>query len=118
MEEYERATTDWYPRNEGDYDRLKGKTVYSSDGQPIGQIAAVFHPRDEHPAIPEGSPGHYFLLTDSRLTGPVGAEELYMPDTAISGVSGDRVTVAWTRDELENEGWTNRPKMVEQARRT
>ena len=118
MEDHAPSVTDWRPAGEADYDRLRGKTVYTSDDQPVGTIAAVFHPADEAPAIAEASPGHYFLLTGSRLTGPAGAGELYMPDSAIGSVAGDRVVVPWTRDEVENQGWTNRPLMIDRARRT
>ena len=118
MEHQETTATGWHPSGEADFDRLKGKTVYTSDDQPVGTIAAVFHPADEDPAIPQASPGHYFLLERSRLTGPVGTEELYMPDSVIGAVAGDRIVVPWTRAELENQGWTNRPRMIEGARRT
>ncbi len=118
MEEQVTSGSGWTPSDHADYDRLKGKTVFSRDDEPIGTIAAVFHPDDEAPAIPEASPGHYFLVEQSALTGPGGGGELYMPETAIREVAGDRVVVAWTRAELENQGWSNRPRLVERAPRT
>ena len=118
MEEPTANGPGWTPTGHAGYDRLKGLTVYTRDDQPVGTIAAVLHPDDEDPAIAAASPGHYFLLEGSRLTGPVGAEELYMPETAIREVADDRVIVAWTRDELENQGWTNRPRLIDRARRT
>ena len=118
MDEQLQEATGWNAAEHADYDRLKGKTVFSRDDQPIGTIAAVFHPDDEAPVIPEASPGHYFLVEQSGLTGPGGAGELYMPETAIRAVAGDRVVIAWTRAELENQGWADRPRLVERARRT
>ncbi len=104
----------WLPESDEGYDQLKGRLVTSSDGQEIGNVDAVFHPPGPHEP---GEKSHYFLLGSTRLTGPDGGDELYMPETAIRDVTADQVVVRWTRDDLEHQGWRGRPALIEDYRR-
>lgn len=118
MTQREPESKTWTSTSDGDYERLKGKTVYTSDDEEVGTITAIFHPTPAAKAPPDLPAPHYLLVDGSRLTGPGSADELYMPASAISGVEEDRITIAWPRDELENQGWGSRPEMIDEARRT
>jgi hypothetical protein len=103
------------PKSDAGDDTLKGKEVYTLDEELVGTVTAVFHPADEtaNDEVP-----HYFLVEGGRLTGPMSAGSLYVPDSAIQHVEGNRITVPYMRDQLENLGWIRRPAMVDSARRT
>lgn len=105
----------WLPESDEGYDALKGMEVRTLDDEVIGTVTAVFHPADEtgNDEIP-----HYFLVEGDHLTSPGSAGPLYMPDSAIQRVEGNRITVPFARDQLENQGWASRPTMVDSARRT
>ena len=47
-----------------DYDVLKGKDVFSANGEQVGSITEIFHPTTQMPAA-RGK--HYFLLEPGLL---------------------------------------------------
>jgi len=105
----------WLPDSDEGYNQLKGRAVMSSDGEEIGEVAAIFHPPGQHKP---GEKTHYFRLDHGRLTGPGGGEDLYMSETAIESVEPRQIVVRWTRDELENEGWGGRPDLISDFRQS
>ena len=44
------VTTTWNPMTHTDYDTLKGKEVFSANGESVGTIAGTFHPNMDMPA--------------------------------------------------------------------
>lgn len=104
------VTTTWNPATHADYDLLKGKTVYSADGQKVGSIAGVFHPSSPMPAA-RGR--HYFLLDPTLIKDWFqGFDQVYLPEAAIDAIGPDRVTLKLTADQIKQRShdWTMRPK--------
>lgn len=68
-----------------------GTDVYGSDGEKIGDVAGI---ADNYFVIEKG-----FLFTT----------DIYVPMSAITSVDDDRVTLAMTKDQVENEDWSHEP---------
>ena len=68
-----------------------GTDVYGSDGEKIGDVAGI---ADKYFVIEKG-----FLFTT----------DIYVPMSAITSVDDDRVTLAMTKDQVENEDWSHEP---------
>ena len=68
-----------------------GTDVYGSDGEKIGSIAGV---ADNYFVIEKG-----FIFTT----------DIYVPMSAVASADSDRVTLSMTKDQVENEDWTNQP---------
>jgi uncharacterized protein (TIGR02271 family) len=68
-----------------------GTSVYGSDGEKIGDVAGV---QDRYFIIEKG-----FLFTT----------DIYVPTSAVTSASEDRVTLSLTKDEVENSDWTAEP---------
>ena len=109
-----RPPANWSPQSHEDYDRLKGRTVFSSDGAEIGALCAVLHPPQD---MPEARGGHYFLVESTRLDPGLGGEELYLSEQVLDRVESDRVILAVPRDRLTGDlvrmpvnlhGWNRR----------
>jgi uncharacterized protein (TIGR02271 family) len=66
-----------------------GWDVYGSDGDKIGEVAEV---ADDHFIIEKG-----FLFTT----------DIHVPLSAIASTAEDRVQLALTKDQVENEDWTS-----------
>jgi hypothetical protein len=45
-----------------------------------------------------------------------GFSDVYLPEVAISTITPDRVTVSYTKEQIKNQGWTNRPAEFESYR--
>jgi uncharacterized protein (TIGR02271 family) len=69
----------------------QGDDVYGSDGEKIGSVAAV---AQDHFVIEKG-----FIFTT----------DLYVPTSAIAGVDDDGVRLAMTKDQIENQEWSEAP---------
>ena len=69
-----------------------GTSVYGSDGEKIGDVAGL---ADNYFVIEKG-----FLFTT----------DIYVPMSAVSGVTEDGVTLSMTKDEVENSDWSNQPE--------
>jgi uncharacterized protein (TIGR02271 family) len=68
-----------------------GTDVYGSDDEKIGSIAGV---ADNYFVIEKG-----FIFTT----------DIYVPMSAVASADADRVTLSMTKDQVENEDWTNQP---------
>jgi len=104
----------WAPTAYADYDVLTGKDVHSAEGDKVGTIKRAFRPSGDFAA---GVGRHYFLLDPGALRDWFGGyDEVYLPESAITGVSDDRVTVSYTKDQIKNAGWTTRPADLDSYR--
>ena len=103
------VTTTWNPMTHTDYDVLKGKDVFSANGEQVGSIAAIFHPTT---AMPAARGQHYFLLDPGLLTDWfAGFDKVYLPESAVERVSADRVMVNLTSAQIKQHGpqWATEP---------
>jgi hypothetical protein len=107
--------TMWSPTSHADYDVLKGKNVYSTDGEKVGTIKKVFHPEGDF----ETARGRHFFLVDPGMLKEWfgGFSDVYLPERAIENVTQDRVTVEFTKDQIRNQNWTTMPAEIAQYRR-
>jgi hypothetical protein len=111
------VTTTWTPMTHGDYDLLKGRAVFSADGEKIGIISEILHPNLEMPAA-RGK--HYFLLDPGLIKDWFGGfEQVYLPESAIVEVAQDRVTLNRTAEQVKQRGqeWTQQPEGLDTYRR-
>ena len=68
-----------------------GTTVYGSDGEKIGDVAGV---ANDYFVIEKG-----FLFTT----------DIFVPITAVAGVDDDGIRLSMTKDQVENEDWSEAP---------
>ncbi len=74
-----REQTTWNPMSHADYDVLKGKDVFSNDGQSVGSIVEILHPAE---AMPAARGRHFFLLSPGRTKEWFGGiDQVYLPDS-------------------------------------
>lgn len=69
-----------------------GTSVYGSDNEKIGEVAGV---TDNHFVIEKG-----FIFTT----------DLFVPMSAVIGVDEDGIRLSMTKDQVENEDWSNAPE--------
>jgi hypothetical protein len=69
----------------------QGASVYGSDGDKIGSVSAV---AQDHFVIEKG-----FIFTT----------DLYVPTSAIASVDDDGVRLSMTKDQIENQDWSEAP---------
>jgi len=100
------SMTAWTPQTDEDYDALKGCTVFSSDDEQVGTVAAIFHPQATTPAT---SGRHYFAVKPGMLKSLFGADEVYIPETAIRTVANGKVTLGFAKAALQGQNWTAKP---------
>jgi len=99
--------TMWSPTTHADYDLVKGKDVYSADGEKVGKIKGVYHPEGDFAAT-RGR--HFFLLDPGLLRDWFGGfDKVYLPESAITDVTADRVDLTFTKDQVKTQGWTTEP---------
>jgi hypothetical protein len=100
-----------------DYDTLKGKEVFSADGEKVGSIAEILHPNMEMPA----ARGRHFFLLDPGLMKDWfgGFNQVYLPESALDEVRSDRITLNLTAAQIKQRGkeWTNEPTGLASYRR-
>jgi hypothetical protein len=111
------GTTTWYPTTPADYDQLKGKAVVSATGENVGSIRQIFHPDQDMPAA-RGR--HFFLLEPGmRKDWFGGVDQVYLPESAVEGVSADQVTLKLSAKQIKQHGkaWTTRPSGFASYRR-
>ena len=68
-----------------------GTSVYGSDGEKIGDVAGV---ADNYFVIEKG-----FIFTT----------DIFVPMSAVAGVDDDGVRLSMTKDQVENENWSEAP---------
>jgi hypothetical protein len=101
------TTFAWQPLSHEDYGVIPGKDVFSRDGEKVGSVKEVWHPESDFPAS-RGQ--HYFLLDPGLLREWFGGfDKVYLPESAISDVSTDRVVLNLTKDEVKQANWTATP---------
>lgn len=91
----------WTPQDEADYDGMKDSQIVTADGVALGQIVEVLHPQpDRMPGISGG----YLLLVRPGAGSPLAAAT-YVPNTAISAVTANQVTITQTAAEVPAQPW-------------
>jgi hypothetical protein len=100
------TTPVWNPQTPEDYDALKGYAVFSSDNEPVGTVAAVFHPKA---TVPATDGGYYFAVKAGLLTNLFEADEVYIPETAIRAVADGQVTLGVAKAALQAQKWAAKP---------
>ena len=107
--------TTWNPTTHADYDVLKGRDVFSRDGEKVGSITEIWHPDVEMPAA-RGQ--HFFLLDPGKLKDWFGGfDKVYLPESAIDEVRSDRVVLSFSQDQVKRADWTTKPVGFDRYRR-
>jgi hypothetical protein len=101
-----------------DYDVLKGKDVFSADGEKVGSISQILHPNMDMPA----ARGRHFFLLDPGLMKDWfgGFNQVYLPESALDVVGSDRISLNLTADQIKQRGkqWTTEPSDLASYRRS
>jgi hypothetical protein len=101
-----------------DYDVLKGKDVFSADGEKVGPVSQILHPNTDMPA----ARGRHFFLLDPGLMKDWfgGFNQVYMPESAIREVGSDRISLDLTADQIKQRGkqWMAEPSGLASYRRS
>jgi hypothetical protein len=100
-----------------DYETLKGREVFSANGERVGSITEIFHPSADMPAA-RGR--HFFLLDPGLLKDWFGGfDQVYLPESTIESVSADRVVLNLTSEQVKQRGqqWTAEPTGITSYRR-
>ena len=111
------VTTTWNPMTHSDYDALKGKDVFSADGEKVGSISEILHPNLDMPAA-RGS--HFFLLDPGLMKSWFGGfDQVYLPESTLDEVRSDRILLNLTAEQVKQHGteWTIQPNDVANYRR-
>jgi hypothetical protein len=111
------VTTTWNPTTHADYDALKGKDVFSADGEKVGSISQIMHPNMDMPA----ARGRHFFLLDPGLMKDWfgGFNQVYLPESTVSEVRPDRITLDLTAEQIKQRGseWGMEPTGLASYRR-
>jgi hypothetical protein len=112
-----RTATVWTPTTHEDYDVLKGRDVFSADGEKVGTIGQILHPNMEMPA----ARGRHFFLLDPGLMKDWfgGFNKVYLPEAVIDDIARNRVTLNLTAEQIKQRGqdWTTEPSGLADYRR-
>jgi hypothetical protein len=109
--------TTWNPTTHNDYDVLKGRDVFSADGEKVGEIAEILHPSMDMPAA-RGK--HFFLLDPGLMKDWFGGfNQVYLPESTLDQVGSNRVTLNLTAEQIKQRGkeWTTQPTGLANYRR-
>jgi hypothetical protein len=109
--------TTWNPTTHNDYDVLKGREVFSADGEKVGEITEILHPNQEMPAA-RGK--HFFLLDPGLMKDWFGGfNQVYLPESTLETVGRDRITLNLTAEQVKQRGqeWTTEPTGLKNYRR-
>ena len=112
------VTATWNPMTHSDYDTLKGKDVFSADGEKVGSISQVLHPNADMP-VARGR--HFFLLDPGLMKDWFGGfNQVYLPESAINDVGSDRISLNLTAEQIKQRGkeWTAQPSGLASYRRS
>ena len=74
-----------------------GTSVYGSDDEKIGEVSGV---ADDYFVIEKG-----FIFTT----------DIFVPISAVAGVDDDGIRLTMTKDQVENEDWTEAPAATDQS---
>jgi hypothetical protein len=111
------VTTTWTPMTHSDYDVLKGKDVFSADGEKVGSISEILHPNTDMPAA-RGR--HVFLLDPGLMKDWFGGfNQVYLPESTLDQVGSNRVALNLTAEQIKQRGkeWTTQPTGLANYRR-
>ena len=103
------TSTTWNPTAHADYDILKGKDVFSADGEKVGSISEILHPNMDMPAA---RGGHVFLLDPGLMKDWFGGfNQVYLPESTVDEVRSDRIVLNLTAEQIKQRGneWTTQP---------
>ena len=103
------TTATWNPTTPADYDTLKGKDVFSADGEKVGSIAEILHPNMD---MPSARGRHFFLLDPGLMKEWFGGfSQVYLPESTVDEVRSDRITLTLTAEQIKQRGteWTVEP---------
>jgi hypothetical protein len=93
------TTTTWSPTTHADYDALKGREVFSTDGEQLGTIGTIFHP---DLAMPAARGKHYLQIEPGLVKDWFGGmDTVYLPESAIDAVSPDRIALNLTAAQVK-----------------
>jgi hypothetical protein len=96
----------------------EGMDVYDVKGDKIGTLGRLYRPASSV-ASTGTAPGTYaepasgaegYFKVDTGFLGL--GKDLFIPATAVTDVSGDRVTINADKDRLDDRGWDRRPNWV------
>ena len=90
-------------------DITKGMDVYDHDGDKVGTIGEIYQPAavGSTASTTARPAGEFYLKVDTGFLGL--GKDLFIPSSAISAVTGDRVTLTVDKDLLDDMGWDHRP---------
>ena len=111
------VTTTWNPITHADYDALKGKDVFSADGEKVGSVSEILHPNMDMPAA-RGR--HFFLLDPGLMKSWFGGfDQVYLPESTLDEVRSDRILLNLTAEQVKQRGteWATQPNGVANYRR-
>jgi len=101
--------TPWNPTTHADYQQLKGNEVVTTDGESVGTIAAIFHPRAEMPA----ARGHHYFLVKPGIIKDwfAGFDQVYLPEASLAHMGQDQVVVNLTAEQMKqrSQEWHQPP---------
>lgn len=94
----------------------KGMDIYDIDGDKVGTIGEVYQPAavGSTSATTARPTGQAVLKVDTGFLGL--GKDLYIPSSAISEVTGDRVILTTDKDRLDDMGWDRRPEWLTEDR--
>jgi len=100
----------------------EGMEVYDVKGDKVGTVGRIYRPAATV-ASTGTAPGTYAEPSTSSAegcfkvdTGFLGlGKDLFIPASAITNVSGKRVTINADKDRLDDRGWDRRPSWVPDA---
>ena len=96
-------TTQWMPASDTDYELLKGKDIFSRDGEKLGTISQVIHP--DH-SVAHGEGGHFFLFDPGLLKSWFGElDQAYLPEATIYSVTDEGVFINLTEEQIKQRQW-------------
>jgi hypothetical protein len=90
----------------------EGMDVYDLKGDKVGTVGKIYRP-----AATTAAPGSFaappsgadqYLKVDTGFLGL--GKDLYIPTSAVSDISGERVTLTVDKDRLDEMGWDRRPE--------
>ena len=94
----------------------EGMDVHDLKGNKVGTVGKIYRPAAAT-ASSTAAPGTFaappsgadqYLKVDTGFLGL--GKDLYIPTSAVSDVSGERVTLTVDKDRLDEMGWDRRPE--------
>ena len=92
----------------------EGMDVYDPDGDKVGTVDEVYQPAavGSTAAAAARPVGLAYLKVDTGFLGL--GKDLFIPASAITEVTGDRVILNVDKDRLDDRGWDRRPDWLDE----